>query len=96
MGLYRLRRELDTIIAMGEEGQSAADRNEAASSHEPQATPPAQLGKLLIEKGLIGPDQLMKAIKTQGDSGEYLGQILVENGFINEGQMISALSEQLE
>jgi len=42
------------------------------------------LGKLLIEKGIITPDQLDAALKRQQETGGLLGAILLESGFIDE------------
>ena len=42
------------------------------------------LGKLLIEKGIITPDQLAVALKRQKETGGLLGAILLESGFIDE------------
>lgn len=42
------------------------------------------LGKLLIEKGIIAPEQLDAALKKQRETGGLLGAILLELGFVDE------------
>ena len=42
------------------------------------------LGKLLIEKGIITPEQLGVALKRQQETGGLLGAILLESGFVDE------------
>lgn len=54
------------------------------------------LGKILLEKGLITQDQLLSAINTQKETGEYLGQILLDQGLISESDLINNLSDQLD
>lgn len=55
-----------------------------------------QIGKLLLEKGLISEEQLDKAIIYQTITGKKLGTVLVELGFIEEERLLQLLSEQLE
>ncbi len=42
------------------------------------------LGQLLIEKRIITPEQLDKALKKQKDTGELLGSVLLDLGYIDE------------
>jgi len=59
-----------------------------------------RLGDLLIEAGIITPNQLQKALEKQkeyqkeGDNRK-LGEILIELGFATEEQILEALSQQL-
>lgn len=55
-----------------------------------------KIGDILIEKGLIKPEQLDEALKRQKDNGEKLGEILVEKGFITEDQLVETISERLQ
>jgi general secretion pathway protein E len=57
------------------------------------ATP---LGQLLIHRGLIGADDLDRALELQKErAGEKIGKILVDMGFIAQRDLLAALSEQL-
>lgn len=53
-----------------------------------------RLGELLIEKGLIRPEDLAKALSEQSRSGEFLGTTLVRMGAVKEPELMAALSEQ--
>jgi general secretion pathway protein E len=56
-----------------------------------------RLGEILIERKLITPDDLARALEIQRErSGEKLGKILVDLGFIATRDVLSALSEQLQ
>lgn len=53
-----------------------------------------RLGELLIQKGLLKPEQLEKALEEQERSGEFLGAILVALRFVTEDDLLHVLSEQ--
>ncbi|PYM31806.1 MAG: type IV-A pilus assembly ATPase PilB [Candidatus Rokuibacteriota bacterium] len=53
-----------------------------------------RLGDLLVADGLLGQEQLQKALVEQKGSTEKLGSILIRLGFINEEQLIGFLSRQ--
>ncbi len=53
------------------------------------------LGQLLIDHGLIGPEDLDRALELQRERGDKLGKILVDMGFIAQRDLLLALSEQL-
>lgn len=55
-----------------------------------------RLGELLINQGLIKPNHLLAALKTQESSTLKLGEILLEAGAINRSQLLDALSLQLD
>jgi general secretion pathway protein E len=55
-----------------------------------------RLGEILVEKGLIGQDELDKALAVQSARPEKLGKILSDLGFVAARDVLSALSEQLE
>lgn len=55
-----------------------------------------QLGKLLLENGLIKQEQLDYAILEQAKSGKKLGQLLIELKFLEEDQLLKLLSTQLK
>lgn len=54
-----------------------------------------KIGELLLEKGLISPQQLEEGLKEQALSGRRLGEILVDRGRITEEQLIDTVSERL-
>ena len=54
-----------------------------------------RLGDLLIEAGLITPEQLKKGLEEQKKTGERIGHTLVKLGFIAEKNAIVLLSKQL-
>src|SRR5437764_1925036 len=53
-----------------------------------------RLGDLLVADGLLGQEQLQKALVEQKGSTEKLGSILIRLGFITEEQLIGFLSRQ--
>jgi len=54
-----------------------------------------RLGDLLIEAGLISPEQLEQAITEQRRSGRLLGATLVHMGIISERELLEHLQHQL-
>jgi general secretion pathway protein E len=56
-----------------------------------------RLGEILIERKLITPDDLARALDIQKErGGEKLGKILVDLGFIAMRDVLAALAEQLQ
>ncbi len=53
-----------------------------------------RIGELLVQKGIITPEQLEEALKLQKQSGERLGRILIEKGWLTEDQLADVLSEK--
>lgn len=53
------------------------------------------LGDLLINLGLITPEQLQKALMQQKAAGGKLGEILVQNGVVTDNALVDALSMQM-
>ena len=53
-----------------------------------------KLGEILLEKGVIGPRELKKALDAQLIFGGKLGTNLIEFGFVDEAVLTSALEEQ--
>ncbi len=53
------------------------------------------LGQLLIEKGVVGEDQLRIALLEQGKSRARLGELMVGLGFLTEGTIRDVLSESM-
>ena len=54
-----------------------------------------RLGDLLIDAGVIGQEELQKALSIQKQTRERLGDVLIENGMITEQHLIEALQMQL-
>jgi general secretion pathway protein E len=54
-----------------------------------------RLGEMLIARGLIGQEDLDRALEIQKERGEKIGKILVDLGFVAGHDVLSALSEQL-
>ncbi len=55
---------------------------------------PKKIGELLIEKGLITPQQLEDALEDQKRTKEFLGSVLIRRKVIKEEDLITVLSEQ--
>ena len=55
-----------------------------------------RLGEILMEKNLLQPDELDKALALQHERQEKLGRVLVDLGFLSSRDVLAALSEQLE
>ena len=57
--------------------------------------PRKKLGDILIERGVITPVQLDKALHQQPTTGKRLGDLLVDTGVITEDQLLEAISNRL-
>jgi len=55
---------------------------------------PQKIGELLVEKGLITPQQLEDALEDQKRTKEFLGSVLIRRKVIEEEDLITVLSEQ--
>jgi type IV pilus assembly protein PilB len=55
----------------------------------------AQLGQLLLARGVVNEEQIARALAEQRDQGhrKLLGELLVEMGYCTENQIASALAE---
>ncbi len=54
-----------------------------------------QLGDILLEGGLVTPDQLDQAVTEQQRLGKSLGRVLVELGMVTESQLVASLAKQI-
>ena len=54
------------------------------------------IGEILVEKGVLTPDDLKHAFEIQKERGERLGKILTDLGFVAPREVLLALAEQLE
>src|SRR5919202_4999357 len=52
------------------------------------------LGLLLIEMGVITPEQLEKGLQIQAETGKRLGEVLIERGFTSRLAIQDALAHQ--
>lgn len=52
------------------------------------------LGEILVERGLIGKDELADALEQQKTKGELLGQVLVKMGLVSQDDILGALRAQ--
>jgi general secretion pathway protein E len=55
-----------------------------------------RLGEILIQRKLITPEDLERALELQKERGDKIGKTLVDMGFIAMRDVLAALSEQLE
>jgi hypothetical protein len=55
-----------------------------------------KLGQILVNKGLLDPDQLAAALADQQESGSRLGMTLVRMGFVDEETLIRTLAGQVK
>jgi CheY-like chemotaxis protein len=53
-----------------------------------------QIGKLLVDAGIISDKTLERALKIQKESGKRLGALLGEMGIVSEIEVIEALADQ--
>lgn len=56
---------------------------------------PLTLGTVLLEQGLLRPEQLNQALAEQRRGGQLLGKLLVDMNFASEEQIAQALARQL-
>lgn len=54
-----------------------------------------RLGDLLVDEGIISPDQLQQALARQQETGRKLGSTLTELTFLTEVQLLRFLAQQL-
>ncbi|WP_206880543.1 GspE/PulE family protein [Alicyclobacillus mali (ex Roth et al. 2021)] len=54
-----------------------------------------RMGELLVESGMLAPEQLEMALAEQRETGTRLGDILIQNGYITEQQLVEVLEFQL-
>src|SRR2546422_5727491 len=54
-----------------------------------------QLGQILLEQGLITPEQLEQALEEHRKTPKSLGRVLIDFGMIRESDLVRALAEQV-
>ena len=55
-----------------------------------------QIGQMLIEKGVLSPAQLAKALEVQNQEGGLIGQVLIKLGYVTKEQIDLSVDEQEE
>lgn len=55
-----------------------------------------KLGQILVNRGILDPDQLAAALAAQQEGGARLGMLLVRMGFVDEETLIRTLAGQLK
>ena len=53
-----------------------------------------KIGELLIEAGLVQPEELTRALEEQKQNGERIGSILIKMGLLTEDSLVEFLSRQ--
>jgi len=53
-----------------------------------------RLGEMLVEEGLVRPDQIQEALAKKEETGQFIGQILVELGYVSEQDLVAVLVRQ--
>ena len=68
-------------------------------SQSPESSAPQprgkQLGEILVDQGLITPEQLQQALDEHRRSGRLLGRVLIDLGLAKEADLVRALAEQV-
>ena len=54
-----------------------------------------RIGDILINEGIISPEQLDEALAKQRENKKRLGEILVNDGYVTDETMANALCHQL-
>ena len=54
-----------------------------------------QLGTVLVDSGLISPEQLDEAQEQQRELGRSLGRVLIDLGYVTERDLVKALADQI-
>ncbi len=52
------------------------------------------MGEVLVERGIIGQNELSEALKQQKTKGDLLGQVLVKMGLVSQDEVLEALRAQ--
>ncbi|MEA3019755.1 MAG: type pilus assembly protein PilB [Actinomycetota bacterium] len=88
-----------TRVEVTEQSSAVAVLDGAAPSQTPtpreSSGKPIRIGELLVDHGLITPEQLDLALAEQSVSGRRLGSELINLGMLTERQFIETLADQM-
>jgi hypothetical protein len=65
-----------------------------APSEGREGAPWRPLGRVLVDRGVLGETELEEALHVQRESGRRLGEILVERGYVTAQALVSAVISQ--
>ncbi len=73
------------------------DRSDAveAAGARLDGRPARRIGEILLEKDLVSPETIEKALALQRQTGGRMAQLMVEQGWLAEKDLLQSLSEQL-
>ena len=54
-----------------------------------------RIGQLLIEEGIVSPEDIEKALREQKKSGKFLCTVLIEMGLVQEDSILPVLAKQM-
>lgn len=54
-----------------------------------------RIGEMLVEVGILTPEQLQQALREQRETEERLGDVLINKGYITQEQLVEVLEFQL-
>ncbi len=62
---------------------------------KPTVSKPQELGRILVARNELDPDDLERALREHYQTGERLGQVLIKMGLATEETILKALAQQL-
>ncbi len=77
------------------ETSAVAATSASATAATPARRDKLRLGDVLVQQGLLTPEQLELALAEQRGSGKKLGRLLIDSGAITEESLAHALARQL-
>lgn len=96
-GLQEHRR---TGVSLGmvlvNQGHISQDDLTAVLGEQIQISQRKPLGEVLIDQGLLTPEQLDEGLEEQKNNGGMLGKCLIKQGYITEERLVDVLAAQLD
>ena len=77
-------------------GAISAEDMSSVLGEQIQISSKMRIGDILVEQGVISPEQIEEALEQQKNSGKKLGEIVVAMGIISELKLIDILGAQLD
>ncbi len=59
-----------------------------------RSAPPPKVGEILVQKGLLEPEQVQRAAEEAQERGRKIGELLVEEGIVSPQDVAAALRDQ--